>query len=77
MPFCTLYLTLCLPMHFIKIIRKCHAFSMILQMATSLCLVVAGTCFKDKLKDVSYQEQFINVLLLFLSLLETFGSRKE
>ena len=50
---------------------------MILQMVTTLCLVVASTCLGGKLKDLSCQEQFRNVLLLFLSLLEMFESRKE
>ena len=74
---CILSLTLCSPMHFIKFIQGRHAFSMILQMATTLCLAIASACLGGKLKDLSCQEQFRNVLLLFLSLLETFGSRKK
>ena len=39
---------------------------MILEMATSLCLIVASASLGSKLKDVSCQKQFRDVLLLFL-----------
>ena len=50
-----------------KIIHECHAFLMILEMVTSLCLVVASASLGSKLKDVSCQKQFRDVLLLFFS----------
>ena len=54
------------PMHFIRVIHERHAFLMILEMVTSLCLVVASASLGSKLKNVSCQKQFRDVLLLFL-----------